>query len=244
MEHFGVSVVFYRKEKHKGGSEMHNYHPLIRHGLPAKDHLIKVSGEGELAIQPDSASVNLGVITESKQLIEAQQQNSLEVTKVINSLISLGITKNNIQTFDYRIESDYDYDQGKQIFRGYKITHILQVKIEDLSLVGKIVDTAVQNGVNYVSNVQFTAKNKELFYQQALALAVNNAIEKAKTITGTLKVTLIQTPRLIVEGGSQSQHIFNQPGIFVKAAASTQLEPGQIIVKADVIAEFQFIPAQ
>jgi len=234
---------FIEKKNIKGESEVYNYHPLSRQGLPPKDHLIKVSGEGEMAIQPDSASVNLGVITESKQLIEAQQQNSIDVTKVINSLISLGITKNNIQTFDYRIEPEYDYDQGKQIFRVYKITHILQVKIEDLSLVGKIVDTAVQNGVNYVSNVQFTAKNKELFYQQALALAVNNAIEKAKTIEGTLKVTLIQTPRLIVEGGSQSQHIFNQPGIFVKAAASTQLEPGQIIVKADVIAEFQFKPA-
>ncbi|MEY2192420.1 SIMPL domain-containing protein [Neobacillus sp. BF23-41] len=221
---------------------MYNYHPLNRNGLPHKDYLIKVSGEGEMAIQPDSASVNLGIITESKQVITAQKQNSLEVTKVIDSLISLGITKNNIQTFDYRIESDYDYDQGKQIFRGYKITHILQVKIEDLSIVGKVVDTAVQNGVNYVSNVQFTVKNKESFYKQVLGMAVNNAIEKAKTIAGTLNVSLIPTPRLIIEGGRTVQPVFNQPGAFVKGAASTQIEPGQITVKADVIAEFHFKP--
>ncbi|MBT2734392.1 SIMPL domain-containing protein [Bacillus sp. ISL-7] len=221
---------------------MYNYHPLNRNGLPPKDYLIKVSGEGELAIQPDSASVNLGIITESKQVINAQQQNSLEVTKVIDSLISLGITKNNIQTFDYRIESDYDYDQGKQIFRGYKITHILQVKIEDLSIVGKVVDTAVQNGVNYVSNVQFTVKDKESFYKQVLVMAVNNAIERAKTIAGTLNVSLIPTPRLIIEGGKTVQPVFNQPGAFVKGAASTQIEPGQITVKADVIAEFHFKP--
>ncbi|PGY13875.1 SIMPL domain-containing protein [Bacillus sp. AFS031507] len=221
---------------------MYNYHPLSRNGLPPKDYLIKVSGEGEMAIQPDSASVNLGIITESKQVITAQQQNSLEVTKVIDSLISLGITKNNIQTFDYRIESDYDYDQGKQIFRGYKITHILQVKIEDLSIVGKVVDTAVQNGVNYVSNVQFTVKNKESFYKQVLGMAVNNAIEKAKTIAGTLNVSLIPTPRLVIEGGRTVQPVFNQPGAFVKGAASTLIEPGQITVKADVIAEFHFKP--
>ncbi|MEH7376354.1 SIMPL domain-containing protein [Neobacillus drentensis] len=221
---------------------MYNYHPLSRNGLPPKDYLIKVSGEGEMAIQPDSASVNLGIITESKQVITAQQQNSLEVTKVIDSLISLGITKNNIQTFDYRIEADYDYDQGKQIFRGYKITHILQVKIEDLSIVGKVVDTAVQNGVNYVSNVQFTVKNKESFYKQVLGMAVNNAIEKAKTIAGTLNVSLIPTPRLVIEGGRTVQPVFNQPGAFVKGAASTQIEPGQITVKADVIAEFHFKP--
>jgi uncharacterized protein len=221
---------------------VYNYHPLNRNGLPPKDYLIKVSGEGEMAIQPDSASVNLGIITESKQVITAQQQNSHEVTKVIDSLISLGITKNNIQTFDYRIESDYDYDQGKQIFRGYKITHILQVKIEDLSIVGKVVDTAVQNGVNYVSNVQFTVKDKESFYKQVLVMAVNNAIERAKTIAGTLNVSLIPTPRLIIEGGRTVQPVFNQTGAFVKGAASTQIEPGQITVKADVIAEFHFKP--
>ncbi|QIZ09855.1 SIMPL domain-containing protein [Priestia megaterium] len=221
---------------------MYNYHPLNRNGLPPKDYLIKVSGEGEMAIQPDSASVNLGIITESKQVITAQQQNSLEVTKVIDSLISLGITKNNIQTFDYRIESDYDYDQGKQIFRGYKISHILQVKIEDLSIIGKVVDTAVQNGVNYVSNVQFTVKDKESFYKQVLVMAVNNAIERAKTIAGTLNVSLIPTPRLIIEGGRTVQPVINQPGAFVKGASSTQIEPGQITVKADVIAEFHFKP--
>jgi uncharacterized protein len=221
---------------------VYNYHPLNRNGLPPKDYLIKVSGEGEMAIQPDSASVNLGIITESKQVITAQQQNSLEVTKVIDSLISLGITKNNIQTFDYRIESDYDYDQGKQIFRGYKITHILQVKIEDLSIIGKVVDTAVQNGVNYVSNIQFTLKDKESFYKQVLVMAVNNAIERAKTIAGTLNVSLIPTPRLIIEGGKTVQPVFTQPGAFVKGAASTQIEPGQITVKADVIAEFHFKP--
>jgi uncharacterized protein len=221
---------------------VYNYQPLIRTGLAPKDHLIKVSGEGELAIPPDSASVNLGVITDGKQLIAAQQQNSVEVTKVIEALTALGISKNNIQTFDYRIESVYDYDQGKQIFRGYKITHILQIKLEDLSIIGKIVDTAVQNGVNYVSNVQFTVKNKDAFYKQALVLAVNNATEKAKTIAGTLNVALIATPHLIVEGNNNIQPVFNQPGAFVKGTASTQIEPGQIIVKAEVFAEFHFKP--
>jgi uncharacterized protein len=197
---------------------VHNYHyqPFIRNGLPPKGHLIKVTGEGELTIPPDSSSINLGIITESKQLITAQQQNALEVTKVINSLISLGITKNQIQTFDYRIESEYDYDQGKQTFRGYKITHILQVKIEDLSIIGKVVDTAVQNGANYVSSIQFTAKNKESFYQQALVLAVNHAVEKAKIIAGTLNGTLISSPISIVEGRNIVQPLFNQPATFMK----------------------------
>ncbi|WHY76019.1 SIMPL domain-containing protein [Neobacillus sp. WH10] len=219
---------------------MYNNIPSNRNGSHHKGNLIKVRGEGELAIQPDSASVNLGVITENKELLTAQQQNSIEVTKVINALLGLGIPQNQIQTIDYRIESNYDYEQGKQIFRGYKITHLLQVKIDDLSLVGKVVDTAVQNGVNYVSNVQFTAKNKEVFYQQALVLALNNAIEKAKTIAEALNVTLIPTPSLVVEGGNMVQPYFHPSETYLKGISSTQFEPGQIKVTATISAEFHY----
>ena len=219
---------------------MYPYQLPIRSAHPEKGHLIKVTGDGEVAIQPDSASVNLGVITERRELVAAQQQNSLEVTKVINSLVSLGINQGHIQTLDYRIESDYDYEQGKQIFRGYKVTHMLQVKMEDLALVGKVVDTGVENGVNYVSNVQFSVKNKEHVYQQALILALNNAIEKAKTIASSLRVTLLPTPSSIVEIGTNIQTPFNHPGTFVKEISSTQFEPGQIVVKASVLVDFHY----
>jgi uncharacterized protein len=220
---------------------MYEYQPPNRMGQPQKRHLIKVTGDGELAVQPDTASINLGVITESKELIAAQQQNSQEAAKVSQSLLELGIAKRHLQTFDYRIESDYDFDQGKQIFRGYKITHILQVKIEDLSVIGKVVDTAVQNGVNYVSNVQFSVKNKDSFYRQALSISLINAIEKAKAIANTLKVTLIPTPILVIEGGNTIQPLFNQPGTFVKGVSSTQFEPGQLLIKANLSAEFHYI---
>ena len=233
---------YFKGEKTNEGGEINLYNnlPPNRNGSHHKGNLIKVRGEGELAIQPDSASVNLGVITEKKELLTAQQQNSVDVTKVINALLGLGIPQNQIQTFNYRIESDYDYEQGKQIFRGYKVTHLLQVKIEDLSLVGKVVDTAVQNGVNYVSNIQFTAKNKEIFYQQALVIALNNAIEKAKTIAKTLNVTLIPTPSLVVEGGNTVQPFYHPSETFVKGVSSTQLEPGQIKVTANISAEFHY----
>ncbi|CAH2715227.1 hypothetical protein BACCIP111895_02411 [Neobacillus rhizosphaerae] len=222
---------------------MYYNQPPPHNGLQGQDsYLIKVTGDGELAVQPDSASVNLGIITENKELIVAQQRNSQEAKKVIHSLLSLGIPQNHIQTFDYRIESDYDYEQGKQIFRGYKITHILQIQLEDLTLIGKVVDTGVQNGVNYVSNVQFKAKNKDSYYRKALTLAINNAIEKAKTIAGTLNVTLFPIPSLVIEGGGVVQPFYHHPETLVKGISSTQFEPGQILVKANITAEFHYKP--
>jgi uncharacterized protein YggE len=216
------------------------YQRLSQNEVLHKEQLMRITGEGEIAVRPDTASINLGVITEGKKLLPAQQENSQDVTKVINSLISLGIPKRNLQTFDYRIESDYDYEQGKQIFRGYKITHILQVKMEDFSVIGKAVDTAVHNGANYVANVEFTLKNRVAAYKHALSNALINAIEKAKAIASSLQVTLIATPILIVEG-AQDIHPYNQTGTLMKAMTSTQFEPGQLLIKANILAEFKYI---
>ncbi|MEH7417659.1 SIMPL domain-containing protein [Neobacillus drentensis] len=219
---------------------MYPYHVPTRNGLHPKGQLIKVIGEGELLLSPDSASVNLGVITEMKELIPAQQQNSVEMTKVINALKALGVPQNSIQTTDFRIDTEYDYEQGKQIFRGYKVIHTIKVKIDDLSLVGKIVDSAVQNGVNSVSNVQFSLKNEESYYLQALALALNNASEKAKTIAATLHVTLNPTPNTVVESSSSVQPIHFPVESLAKGFSSTHLEPGQLKVKAVISAEFHY----
>lgn len=221
---------------------MYIQNPGDRNTINPRNNIIKVKGEGEISIQPDTASVNLGVVTESKELIDAQQENSIVANKVIDSLIALGIDRNQIQTFDYRIESDYDYDQGKQTFRGYKITHVLQVKIDDLSNIGKVVDTAVQNGANYVANVQFTTRYKDAYYQQALAIALTNATNKAKTIANTLRVTLNPTPILVIEGGDMIQPFENQQVAFVKVASSTPIQPGQLIIKAIVAADYKYLP--
>ncbi|WP_307286842.1 SIMPL domain-containing protein [Bacillus sp. SORGH_AS_0510] len=221
---------------------MYNYHLENRSKTQHKGQLIKVNGEGELAVQPDLASINLGIISEGKELLPTQQQNAIQSTEVIQSLVKLGIPQTQIQTFDYRMEPEYDYEQGKQLFRGYKVTHILQVKIEDLTMIGKVVDTAVQNGGNYVSNIQFTVKNKEPYYQRALVLAVNNAISKAKTIADSINVNLIPTPSLLIEGSSSPNQPFSyQPETLVKAMSTTQLEPGQIKIKANISAEFQYL---
>ncbi|MFP7297693.1 SIMPL domain-containing protein [Neobacillus niacini] len=221
---------------------MYIQNPLDRNTQFLRTNMLKVTGEGEINVQPDTASVNLGVVTESKELISAQAQNSIVGNKLIDSLIALGIDRNQIQTFDYRIEPNYDYDQGKQIFRGYKVTHILEVKIDDLSIIGKVVDTAVQNGANYVANIQFTTRFKDSYYQQALVLALNNASSKAKTIANTIRVSLNPTPILVTEGTEQIQPFELQQVASAKGFSSTQILPGQLLIKASVAAEYKYQP--
>lgn len=64
---------------------------------------------------------------------------------------------------------------GKQIFRGYKITHLLQITTDHVAQTGNLVDTAVSNGANNVTSIQFTIAHPEFYENQALSLAIQNA---------------------------------------------------------------------
>lgn len=219
---------------------MHSYQPASSMSGTAnlpKQHVIQVFGEGVVTVQPDMAIITVGVVTESKNLSEAQQANSTTMTKVIQSLLQLGIPNENIKTTDYSIDTLYDYESGKQIFRGYRVTHLLQVKINQIALTGQVVDVAVNNGANSISSIHFTASHSDVYYNQALALAIRNAQQKAHTISQTLGVPVNLIPTKVTE---TPQALPPTPiaRITFATAGGTPIEAGQLQIKATIVAQF------
>ena len=106
---------------------------------------LKVNGKGSIMVNPDEAVIVLGVTNENIQLENAQKENAEKVAAIINTLLKLGVLKEDIQTQTYQIQPQYDYVDGKQIFRGYRVIHNLKVNVKNISMVGKIVDTAGRN---------------------------------------------------------------------------------------------------
>ncbi|RDU35159.1 hypothetical protein DRW41_19635 [Neobacillus piezotolerans] len=204
------------------------------------DKKIRVRGEGTVTIRPDTATVVVGVSTEEKDLVSGQQQNARESSRIVNALLGLGIPAENIRTSDYRIESMYDYKEGMQIFRGYKVTHLLQVRVTDLEKAGTIVDTAVRNGANYVSDIQFITSQHDAYYREALALAVQNAYEKAKTISTALGVKLNPVPVSVIEGNDFPRPVHEYHTPMVKGVSTTQIQPGKLTIEASVTSDYIF----
>lgn len=132
------------------------YYPSYRDDSP---RVITVIGRATLSRKPDTVIIQLEVMTENEQIQQAQQENAYKMNQVIQTLIQSGIIKEDIQTSSYIIHPRYDYVDGKQVFKGYQVINSIMVKIKKLDLVGHIIDTAVKNGVNQVSNIQFTLEN-------------------------------------------------------------------------------------
>ncbi|TBL79120.1 SIMPL domain-containing protein [Paenibacillus thalictri] len=206
--------------------------------VPACHHTIEVTGEGVVPVAPQKAIITLGVVTENISLTAAQKENAGTVTNIIEALLSLSVPKEHIQTTQYSIDIQYNYEDGKQTFRDYKVTHLLQLTIDKIELTGFIVDTAVKNGANTVSNIQFTLDHPETAYNNALSLAIKNSQEKAATIANTLGVKIHPLPCLVQELSRANEQLPSPVSFAMKAV--TPIQPGELRISAAIKANFTY----
>ncbi|MFJ7848430.1 SIMPL domain-containing protein [Peribacillus sp. NPDC097206] len=202
-------------------------------------HALKVSGSETLQAAPDQATITLGVITEDEDPQKAQQANSQSIARVIAGLKSIGISEDQLKTSEYRIDPQYDYVGGKELFKNYKVHYIIQVQTTEIEAIGIIIDTAVSNGANSISSIRFSLSTPEVYYNQALSLALKNAYEKALSMARTIGVTLNPIPTLVEEMSETTPPVLFQTSSYTKAA-TTPIQPGELNITATVRVEYTY----
>jgi len=199
---------------------------------------LKVEGTGSIKVKPDKVAVILGVITENKQLKLSQEENMKKMTAVLQTLKSMGIPSKNIQTQIYNITPQYDFIEGKQVFRGYRVEHMLEIIIRDIGKIGSVIDASVESGANQVNSIRFSVENPSQYYQQALKAAVDDALAKAETFSAKLNIRICRVPVQIIESYKPDSPIV--PLMYEAAAFSTPVQEGQIQVSARIEAIFAY----
>ncbi len=217
---------------------MMNYGPFNPNIYPRCHGAMRINGVGILNVEPNMATVILGVITENISLEVAQKENALKSMSLIKQLYEMNIPKEKIKTVSYDIQPQYDFIDGKQVFRGYRVANMLSVTIKDLTTIGEVIDKSTASGANSVSNITFSVDNPSLYYNKALNLAITNAITKATDASNKLGVNLNKIPYKIIE---ESYSTINGDISLLKFnAVSTPILPGEINITAKIQAIFSY----
>lgn len=167
--------------------------------------IITVNGEGIVEAQPDRATISVGVVTREKNPSAVQAANAKAATSVINSIIALGIERKNISTGNYNFAPVYRYtDNSKKILEGYEATNSVTIIVDDLNLVGKIIDTALNHGANRVDSLNFGLRNKSSYQDEALRLAVLDAKRKAEIAAAALGKNILSVRSVSINSNSVS----------------------------------------
>ena len=201
--------------------------------------VIVVTGTGKVMAKAGYVQLQVEVSTQAKNVQDAQQENAMIMNRVIQSILALHIPKEHIQTAGYNIAPHYEFENGKQVFNGYEVKNAISVKVTDTNQVGSVIDTAVQNGANRTSSIQFNIENTDAYYQQALSLALHNAQMKAKTIAETMHSLIQPQPIEIIEEHEIGPVLYRSMAT-VDSTISTPIEQGQMTINATVRVKFQY----
>jgi len=165
----------------------HNYIGIS----PKESHYISITGEGKVTGVPDVAKIQLGYSVEKRTVADAQKENTAKMNAVVDKLKKdFKIDAKDIQTANYYISPQYDYNNGKQTLRSYLVSQNLDVKVRQMDKVSSIIEAAGAIGLNQVGNLSFEIDNPEKLKEDARAEALAQAKAKAGALSDIVGVKL------------------------------------------------------
>jgi uncharacterized protein len=206
---------------------------------------IRVTGEAAVTTKPDQAQIDIAVVTEAGNAQAAATENAEKFDVVLGELRKVLGPGADIKSTSYSLTPVYHYPKegGTPTITGYSATDVIQVKTNELTQVGKIIDAAVQSSANRIHSLQFTLKDEQAVYMQALREAVAKARAKAEAIGSALGLKIVRV--LSAEEGGQQSRLVYAEGMRARAAAppvQTPVEPGTIEVRATVALTVEIAP--
>src|SRR5688572_29598796 len=209
----------------------------VAHAQTTEPPSIVVAGEGVVKVTPDQAWVRIGAESRSKNSKEAQQRNAEVMIAVQQKIAALGIPKDAVKTVGIDLQPEFDYNNGRQTLRGYVARNTIEVRIDDFSKVGDVLDAAVSSGATNVHGLRFDVKNRTNVEEQALQREVRDGLTKARTIAGAAERgvdRIIRIEEQFVGGGGPQPMMERAVMSRMAADAPTPVEAGEIEIRAMV----------
>lgn len=196
---------------------------------------ITVTGEGIIKATPDQAWISIGAESHSKMSKDAQQRNAEAMSAVLQKIAAFGIAKDAIKTTALDLQMEYDYANGKQTPRGYVARNTVEVRVDDLTKLGDVLDAVVNSGATMIHGLRFDVKQRDQIAASALQVAVKNAMSKTQAIaTGAGRAVdrVIKIEEL--SGGGEAVPMMRQYAMAKTADASTPVAAGEMEIRAQV----------
>jgi len=153
---------------------------------------IDITGDAAINVAPDRVRTDFGVETRNKVLDTAIAQNDAIVRRVIAAAREFHIEESDIQT-DSHVEMAYDSHDGT-VVDYYQVTKSVQVFLRDVSRFEPLLTGVLRAGANHIYDVQFSTSELRKYRDQARALAVKAAIEKANDLASAAGLKVAGKP--------------------------------------------------
>lgn len=207
--------------------------------------MLTVSGHGKVSVAPDQALIRVGKIAQATTAGTAQTQVNQTMLRALEKIKELKIPEQKITTVGLTLTPVYAGDNRKAPAEsagprivGYRASNVIRVQVDDLNLVGKVIDAALTAGADELEGVSFSLKNDSTQRDQALRLAAQDARSKADAIADAMHLGILSVLE-VTEGGMNIARPQPQLSRTYAAEAAAPVQPGEITVDASITVRYR-----
>lgn len=212
---------------------------VTSHDLPA----LTVHGEATVALTPDIAELDVGIVSQAASPDEAAQQNEKRASELMAQLHST-VPSATFKTVNVSVNPNYRYpkDGGTPKILGYTASDTVRVDIFDVALLRKVIEVATKSGANNANRLTFALRNENTARGSALSQAAEQARTGADSLAHTLKIRLGRVLRV-----EEVEPVIISPAREVdisslrEEASTISIAPGTIQVHASVNLTFEIV---
>jgi uncharacterized protein YggE len=212
--------------------------PVLQTAPPA----IVTSATGEAKLTPDRAALYVGVQSRASSAAAAARDNALRQRAVIDTVVALGIARQQISTQSYSVspETRLDPNTQKLSVTGYVVSNLVRIELQRIDQVAPLIDAAIAKGANQINSLDFFSSNPDSSRHRALADAIATARGDAEAMARAAGGSIGSLMELSTSDMGP-RPVFRAMGV-ANLAASTPIEPGEQTVRVSVTARWQFVP--
>lgn len=209
-------------------------------GSPA-DRTIVAPGIGRLTVEPDVATVRLGVAITRPTATDAREAVATTMTAVLEAIVTAGVERRDIRTSLVGLGpiTDYSSERGPRV-TGYQLTNTVEVTVRDVGSAGQVIDAGLAAGATSLDGLEFRLDDPAPAEDAARRAAVEDARRRATTLAAAAGISL--GPVIGIVESSHPTPLFERGGIAgmaLKAASDTPIEAGTQEVVVSVVVTFQ-----
>jgi uncharacterized protein YggE len=208
--------------------------------------LITVNGQAEIMVVPDEVVYSLRAVTMEKELSTAQAKND----QIVKALLALArqyqIPPTQVQTGYINVSqrfTDEDVTKKPPVFLGYTVTKSVAIILKDVSKAEDLLADIFKSGVSSIDSVYFRTSQLRKYKDQARAMAMKAAQEKAIALTKEIgqsigkAYTITEDEPSYAYAQNNSNFIGREAG--PSSSAESTLALGQISITARVTVSFE-----
>jgi len=207
--------------------------------------LVTVAGEAEVHVSPDEVVFDVTTQSFGKELKTAKTLTDERLKGLIAIARRNGVAEADTQTDYVKVEPSFRGKDSARVFDGYWVRKDLVVTLRDVSRAEALLSWMLDFGVWRVNSISFSTSQMRRYRDQARAMAMKAAQEKAAALAGAVGQKIGRAYSIEEEDSSRASAMANTSSNAFSTVETEKdsswegtLAPGKIKINARVTVKF------